>query len=186
MSPLVRQPLTVEHALLGFLRERPMHGYEIHQLMIDPAGLGLVWQVKQSHLYAMLDKLESDGFITGRQETQNMRPPRRVFRLTPLGRRAFQAWLSRPVSHGREVRLEFMAKLYFARREGPERAAGLLKLQREVCSDWRATFEAQSKTPGADPDYGRLVRQFRLGQIEAMIAWLDQCAESLSARGRGT
>src|SRR5712692_2813615 len=159
MSPLVRQPLTVEHALLGFLRERPMHGYEIHHLMIDPAGLGLVWQVKQSHLYAMLDKLESDGFIAGRQETQNMRPPRRVFRLTPLGRRALQAWLGRPVSHGREVRLEFMAKLYFARREGPERVAELLMLQRQVCGEWRATLEARSTTDQAGSGYERLVRQ---------------------------
>jgi DNA-binding PadR family transcriptional regulator len=186
MSPLVRQPLTVEHALLGFLRERPMHGYEIHHLMIDPAGLGLVWQVKQSHLYAMLDKLENDGCIAGRQETQHMRPPRRVFRLTSAGRRAFQAWLSRPVSHGREVRLEFMAKVYFAQREGPERVAGLLQLQRQVCGAWRATLETQSTTARAGPDYERLVRQFRLGQIEAMIAWLDQCAESLPAPDHGT
>jgi hypothetical protein len=64
--------------------------------------------------------------------------------------------------------------------------AGLLQLQREVCSQWRAGFEAQTAAPGADPDYGRLVRQFRLGQIEAMIAWLDQCAESLPTRGHGS
>ena len=78
MSPLLRQPLTVEHALLGFLHERPMHGYEIHQHLAGLAGLGLVWQVKQSHLYAMLDKLEGDGYIAGRQQSQDARPPRRI------------------------------------------------------------------------------------------------------------
>ena len=115
-----------------------------------------------------------------------MRPPRRVFRLTPLGRRALQAWLGRPVSHGREVRLEFMAKLYFARREGPERVAELLQLQRQVCGEWRATLEARSTTDQAGSGYERLVRQFRLGQIQAMIAWLDQCAESLAAPDHGS
>src|SRR5438093_383044 len=62
MSPLLRQPLTVEHALLGFLQQQPMHGYEIYQHLAGLAGLGLVWQVKQSHLYALLDKLEADGY----------------------------------------------------------------------------------------------------------------------------
>ena len=152
MSPLLRQPLTVEHALLGFLRERPMHGYEIYQRLAGLAGLGLVWQVKQSHLYAMLDKLEGDGYIAGRQQAQAARPPRRIFRLTGAGRKAFRGWLKRPVAHGREIRLEFMAKLFFARREGPEWVDGLIARQKEECADWRANIwlmlEAGRLRPG--------------------------------------
>ena len=95
MSPLLRQPLTVELALLGFLHQQPMHGYEIHQHLAGLAGLGLVWQVKQSHLYALLDKLEADGYIAGHQHVQDTRPPRKIFRLTSAGRKAFRDWLSR-------------------------------------------------------------------------------------------
>ena len=44
MSPMIRQPLTIEYALLGFLRQQPRHGYEIYQQLSDPTGLGLVWR----------------------------------------------------------------------------------------------------------------------------------------------
>jgi PadR family transcriptional regulator AphA len=178
MSPLVRQPLTLEHALLGFLYERPMHGYEIHQYLASLAGLGLVWQVKQSHLYAMLDKLEGDGYIAGKQQAQAMRPPRRVFRLTSAGRKAFRDWLSRPVSHGREIRLEFLAKLYFARRVGAGWVSQLIERQRQECGDWRASLLAQSAANAERGAFAWLVYQFRVSQVESMLAWLDLCAEA--------
>jgi DNA-binding PadR family transcriptional regulator len=177
MSPLVRQPLTLEHALLGYLNERPMHGYEIHQNMASLAGLGLVWQVKQSHLYAMLDKLEGDGYIAGKQQAQDTRPPRRVFRLTGAGRKAFRAWLGRPVSHGREIRMEFMAKLYFARRAGPEAVSQLIERQRQECGDWRAGLQAQAAANAERDSFAWLVYQFRVSQVETILAWLDVCAD---------
>ena len=177
MSPLLRQPLTVEHALLGFLNERPMHGYEIHQRLVGLAGLGLAWQVKQSHLYAMLDKLEGDGYIAGKQQAQDMRPPRRVFRLTAAGRRAFRDWLNRPVSHGREIRLEFMAKLFFVQAEGPMVVRELIERQRQECQVWRGKLLEQVNAVERG-SFEWLVFQFRVGQVEAMLTWLDQCAES--------
>ncbi len=178
MSPLLRQPLTVEHALLGFLHTQPMHGYEIHQHLAGLAGLGLVWAVKQSHLYAMLDKLEADGYIAGRQQAQDTRPPRRIFHLTAAGRRAFREWLSRPVSHGREIRLEFMAKLYFARREGPEWVSQLIALQQAECGQWRAKLLAQAAGSPGVGSFEWLVFQFRIRQVDSMLDWLAVCAES--------
>ncbi len=47
MSPMIKTPLTIEHALLGFLRQRPMHAYEIHQTLLRAEALGLVWHLKQ-------------------------------------------------------------------------------------------------------------------------------------------
>jgi len=178
MSPLLRQPLTVEHALLGFLHAKPMHGYEIHQHLAGLVGLGLVWAVKQSHLYAMLDKLEADGYITGRQQPQDARPPRRIFHLTAAGRKAFRDWLSRPVSHGREIRLEFMAKLFFARREGPDWVSQLIVRQQDECAQWRAKLLAQADaSPGAG-SFEWLVFQFRIRQVDSMLDWLVLCADT--------
>src|SRR5258706_7246757 len=92
----------------------------------------------------MLERLEPDGSIAGRQQAQDTRPPRRIFHLTAAGRRAFREWLSRPVSHGREIPLEFMAKLYFARREGPEWVSQLIALQQAECRPWRAKTLARA------------------------------------------
>src|SRR4051812_40584710 len=97
MSPMVRLPLTTEHALLGFLRQQPMYGYEIHQQLSESAGLGLVWRLKQSQLYALLGKLEQEGYIVATLEAQDARPPRKVYRLTGSGHLAFLEWVQTPV-----------------------------------------------------------------------------------------
>src|SRR3712207_428899 len=114
MSPMVKLPLTLEHALLGFLWQRPMHAYEIHQMLKEARALGLIWHLKQSQLYALLARLEEEGYITSITEPQGTRPPRRVMHLTSQGREAFQRWLVEPVAHGRDFRQEFLAKLFFA------------------------------------------------------------------------
>ena len=98
MSPMVRRSLTIEHALLGFLQQSPLHGYQLHQQVSDPAGLKLVWYVKQAQLYSLLGRLEEAGYITSSIQQQETRPARRVFQLTKAGLEAFQNWLYSPVS----------------------------------------------------------------------------------------
>src|SRR5262245_54261762 len=126
MSPLIRLPLTIEFALLGFLRSGALHGYEIHRRLSDPVGLGLVWHVKQSQLYALLTKLEAEGYLSSSFKAQETRPTRKIYRLTKNGTDTFLEWVQNPVPHGRDIRLDFMVKFYFAQREGSKVAARLL------------------------------------------------------------
>lgn len=180
MSPLTRPSLSIEYALLGFLRRRPMHGYQIHRQLSDPAGLGLVWRLKQSQLYALLAKLEGEGYITARLRTQDARPPRKVFRLTRAGRDAFLDWVSSPVSHGRQIRLEFLAKFYFARQEGVEVGATLVERQQAACRSWLDAQQKQAEAVRGSQPYNWLVSQFRISQIKAMLAWLEICQQTLA------
>jgi len=181
MSPLIRLPLTIEYGLLGFLHAGPLHGYEIHRRLADRAGLGRVWRLKQSHLYALLARLEAEGLIGSRREPQATRPTRRVFALTDAGRQALADWAQSPVARGREVRLDFMAKLYCARPFGPAVVAQLIARQRAALAGWLA--EVRGQTPAAAPAealFARLVDDFRAGQIEAMLAWLDKVERALA------
>ena len=180
MSPMVSSPLTIEHVLLGFLHHEPTHGYEIHRRLSDPEGLGLVWHVKQNKLYALLAKLERKGYVTIELEPQNNRPPRKIFQLTEAGRQAFLTWVQSPVQHGRKLRLDFLAKLYFARREGEVVTRHLIEQQRVVCQSWLAQEHAQAGALRETRPYDWLVHEFRVGQIDAMLAWLDTCQEALS------
>jgi PadR family transcriptional regulator AphA len=181
VSPMTRQPLGTELALLGFLRQRPMHGYEIYQQLADPAGLWAIWRMKQSQLYALLDRLEEEGYVTATLKPQQSRPARRVFRLNKAGRDIFLKWVQLPVKHGREIRLDFLAKFYFARREGAKTATTLISNQREACQDWLAEQRLIAKAQAAASDEW-LISQFRIGQIKATLGWLDQC-ESLVRAG---
>ena len=181
MSPMIRQPLTVELALLGFLREGPLHGYEIHRRLSDPAGLGEVWRLKQSHLYALLTRLADEGYLSSTFEPQETRPNRRRYRLTRVGRAALRAWVKAPVARGRDVRLDFLTKYFFAEREGPAIAERLIQAQRVVCEDWLRQQQRQAETARARRPFEWKVCQFRLGQIEAMLTWLDVCAGALAS-----
>lgn len=181
MSPMIRQPLSTELALLGFLRQRPMHGYEIYQRLTDPAGLWVIWRMKQSQLYALLDRLEAEGYITATLKPQEARPPRKVFRLTKGGREIFLAWARSPVLHGRDIRLDFLAKFYFARREGPEVAEQLIEHQRTACWNWLTEQRSHARAIQDARSDEWLICQFRIGQIEAILAWLDKCADLVTA-----
>jgi DNA-binding PadR family transcriptional regulator len=186
MSRTERHPLTMEHALLGFLRQRPMHGYEIYQRITDPDGLWLVWRMKQSQLYALLIRLEAEEYITSTLQPQDAHPPRKVYKLTRAGRERYLDWVRSAVPHGRELRQDFFGKLYFALQEGPEVAAQLLARQREACHTWLADMRAAQElsdesVPGLhlDPSFESLVSQFRIGQIESMLEWLDASEQKL-------
>lgn len=178
--PRVNIPLSTEFALLGFLRRQPMYGYEIHQQLSATTGLGLVWRLKQSQLYALLAKLEREGYVATTIEYQDARPPRKMFELTEAGRQAFQDWVQGPVSQGRKLRLDFLAKLYFAQLEGPEVVARLIERQRVACRDWLRQQEEETGGLRHSQPYDWLVHKFRMGQIEAMLTWLDTCQEALS------
>lgn len=171
MSPLRQTPLATELALLGFLRQRPMHGYEIHQQLSDPQGLDGLWRMKLSRLYALLGRLEDQGYVAAQTELQGDRPPRKVFHLTPAGQDAFLAWLETPVRQPRAMRLEFMLKLYFARLESPSAVARLVANQRRQCTEWlEGPLVA---TPVEAADFQAIVSRYRQGQIAAMASWLD-------------
>jgi PadR family transcriptional regulator AphA len=173
MSPSRRRtPLSIEWSLLGFLAERPMHGYEICQRLSKAAELGLVWHLKQSRLYALLARLEERGYVDYTMEPQDSRPPRKVYALTPEGKAALDAWLHSPVEHGRDFRLEFLAKLYFAQREGEAELRALFEAQHSLCQRWLERQQAalDALEPGT---FEWLVYHFRLGQVQAIVEWLD-------------
>lgn len=166
-----------EPAILGFLRERSLHGYEIHRLLADPTGLDGLWQLKLSRLYAILNRLEAQGYVTATIEPQAERPPRKVFCLTATGTAVFLQWVDTAVAQPRALRLAFMLKLYFARRESPATAARLIARQQAVSAGWLAgplVVAASHATP-----HQQAVRRFRRGQIEAIDQWLSWLAETV-------
>jgi PadR family transcriptional regulator AphA len=178
--PMIKTPLTMEYALLGFLRRRPMHAYEMHQTLMQTEALGLVWRVKQSQLYALITRLEEEGFVTSTTEPQDARPARKVLQLTPAGEAAYHEWVNTPVAHGRDFRLEFLAKLFFASQEGPLTLKTLIAAQRQACTMLIESLTSRVDALPADQPFDRLVLRFRISQLTAILTWLDECAVALA------
>jgi molybdate transport system substrate-binding protein len=179
MSPRRQQPLTIEHALLGLLREQPLHGYDLYQRLLAPGALGCVWPLKQSQFYALLSKLEQVGYLRVCQEQASSYPPRKMLHLTSAGAAAFAAWQAAPTSYesdcDAEVQRDLLARLFFARREGSSAVRVLLA---EQCEANQARRDELVHTLQSLPahSYEYLVLQWRLRQLAALQEWLDTWA----------
>jgi PadR family transcriptional regulator AphA len=165
----------LEYALLGFLTRQPRHGYELHKELSQLEGIGLVWKIKQAHLYALLDKLENRGLVTSKLVTTISYPPRKEYQLTKAGRKAFEDWMLSPVEHGRELRQDFLAKFYFARLHGEKTTRQVLEAQRKALESLQTHLEIEDGALNISQTYEKQVYQFRLKQIQAFIEWLDTC-----------
>jgi DNA-binding PadR family transcriptional regulator len=170
--------LPLEQALLGFLMQGPLHGYDLHRRAEDE--LGRIWHMGISNVYGTLKRLEQTGHVESTLSPQESRPPRKVYCITLTGRESFLAWVRQPVPAIRRMRVEFLAKLYFLHTLGLEGAEALIAGQEAVCRERLERFghDAAQCEPG---DFDRLVFDFRLRQIEAILEWLAACREELGA-----
>jgi PadR family transcriptional regulator, regulatory protein AphA len=177
--PRAASPLTLEYILLGLLNQQPVHGYNLYKQISGMQGVMQVWRVKQSQLYALLDKLEKDGYLQSSQFSNESRPPRKEYHITPAGQAAFLAWVGSTAPHPRDMRQEFLARLYFAMSESADSAAALIDKQTTACLSWLEHFQQQSGQLAAEKTYDRIVLRFRIIQTEALLRWLEECRQSL-------
>ena len=180
--------MPAEHALLGLIARSggEAHGYELAR-HFDPAHpLGDVLRLEQAMLYQHLKKLERRGWLTMTVQPQESRPARRVYRITDAGRTELRRWLEEPVARTREIRLEFLVKLFFAVDFDPGRARRLVAEQLAVCHQLAGSLEGQIASLGAgdggdapsetEAAFHRVVLELRRDQTAAAAAWLERVA----------
>lgn len=182
MSPRPSLPLTHEYILLGLLHQKPMHGYELHKEISSREGIALIWAIKQSRLYALLDKLESQGMLASTLVPGEAHPMRKEFRLTEAGQQAFQAWIQSPVHHPREIRQDFLARLYFASQISPRSVTHLIQQQQAICREWLEGLKQRELQLREGQDYERIVYDFRATQITGMLEWLSSLEIKLTQK----
>lgn len=171
------------YAILGLLRERPMHGYEIAQHFKPEEDLGQVIPADMSTIYTFLKDLQEHGLIRGEQVTVGARPPRKVFSLADDAEDFFLAWLRRPVARMREVRLDFLLKLYFAQQFGTAEAKALVKAQITACRDYLERQKAHTRDI-QPTSFESLVLESKLTAAESMLEWLNRIAARVVSHRR--
>ena len=68
----------------------PMYGYQIAK-QLDETGEGVL-SGKQSALYPVLRSLDAAGLLASEVEPSVSGPPRRYYRITPMGLRVLDEW----------------------------------------------------------------------------------------------
>jgi PadR family transcriptional regulator, regulatory protein AphA len=166
-----------DETVLGILAAEPQHGYQLLARFQSKADLGRVWTMSTSQLYAVLKRLEETGLIRGRKVESGEAPPRREYSVTAAGRRRLDAWLQEDQlsTSIRQVRVQFISRLYVARMlKHPTR--DLVDRQRAVCEAQRGKLLAQRKVT---TEMEGLVLDFVIGQLDAVLVWLDECEQKL-------
>jgi DNA-binding PadR family transcriptional regulator len=168
---------TTEAAVLALLAiEGERSGYDLSKLV--EKSIAHVWAPARSGLYAVLPRLEQAGLAAHRVVAQASRPEKRLYRVTPAGRRALDAWLEAVEPGATEG---FLLKLFVGGLSSNE-------ILLEQVAQFRADTAAQLETYRAiEPTntneghdwYHRHLLRLGIARAELDLKWADDVARAL-------
>ncbi len=158
----------IELAILGLLKERPMHGYQLNRELSEQ--LGGLWRVSYGSLYPSLRRLERQGAIISEPGTGARR--KTVYAITPEGERLFLELLEETPQENQTEDARFRVRLAFFRYLPPETRVRLLERRRQALETRLDDVKAHLRDSATTDDYQRaLLDHARVG-TESDIAWL--------------
>jgi DNA-binding PadR family transcriptional regulator len=183
----------LELAILGLLKEQPLHGYELKKRLGET--LGSLWGISYGSLYPALRRLEHDGLIeivepetvaapipaTGsldgdlaaarlRRPVKKSRRTRKAYRLTTRGDARLSELLLDDDVTGDDERT-FAVKLAFCRHLDP--AARLELLERRRAALANRLSSARRHSPGRGDRYTRSLFEHRAQSTERDLEWVE-------------
>jgi DNA-binding PadR family transcriptional regulator len=185
----------LELAVLGLLKDQPLHGYELKKRLGE--AVGTFWGVSFGSLYPALRRLERAGSITIDQPASRSagavpatgslageaaaarlravattagRRTRKAYRITEAGEAQFRALLAAEDT-GDDER-GFAVKLTFCRHLDPAARLTLLERRRAEVAD--RLGRARRAHPAGLDRYTRSLVEHRTSSTERDLAWIDE------------
>jgi PadR family transcriptional regulator AphA len=84
------QPVSLRHALLGVLKDRPLTGYDLVRQF--QGTLGFLWSAPQSQIYPELRRMEAAGLVTATVAPRGQRAQKRIYSVTDEGMAELRRW----------------------------------------------------------------------------------------------
>lgn len=165
-----------ELLLLGLLRRKDMHGYQLHEFI--ERYMQVCVDLKKPTAYYLLDKLAQAGYVTQSEEREGNRPPRRVYALTEAGEQYFQELLAQNLASYLPARFPGTVGLAFLDALEVGDAAALLQQRRHTLTEHLTHAQA------APPHIGslQLVLEHQIAHLQAELVWLDGVIARLGSK----
>lgn len=165
----------LELAILGLLKEQPMHGYELRKQLSQK--LGFFWTVSFGSLYPTLKRLEQRGVVKMHAYGDKPSRKRQVYAITERGEREFLELLAESaVTRWEEDK--FPLRLAFFRYLKPEMRIRLLERRKVYLEDkldfGRASLRRTLDRTNRADSYTVSLMRHGLDTTERDIAWLDE------------
>ncbi len=100
--------MSLDHALLVSLLEKPSSGYELARRF--DRSIGYFWHATHQQIYKVLARMEEAGWISGEVQAGEAAPDRKLFSVTGAGRGEVSRWLAEP-TEPEGIRDSLMVKL---------------------------------------------------------------------------
>jgi PadR family transcriptional regulator, regulatory protein AphA len=168
--------------ILGFLIGNPKHGYELFKEFSNSNGIGEVYRIKIGKMYSILKNFEGKEYILAKTIYIGNRPPKKLYRITKKGEAAFNNWMITPITHGRDFRIIFLLKLFFLKNSDVFNSHNLILKQKIECKEWAKRIKNSINKNSEISAYNRIVKQYRLSQIEGYVKWLNWCERTINEK----
>jgi DNA-binding PadR family transcriptional regulator len=160
----------LELAILGLLKERSMHGYQLSKRLTDT--LGGFWRVSYGSLYPSLKRLEKQGAVEQVFDQQEVGRRKNVYRITETGEGLFRDLLEEAGSDATGEDNRFRVRLAFFKYLAPESRIRLLERRRAFLEERLDTIAASLAATSGDT-YTVSLMQHGRETTEQDIAWLN-------------
>ncbi len=159
--------MSLGHAFLGLLEDRPRHGYELKHLY--DGRFGPSQPIKFGQVYATLSRLRRDGLVDIDSVEAGGGPDRKVYVITPAGVTDLERWLREPEPPSGFGRKALFTKVVLALMSGRSAA--------EVLDAQRATHLARmrelTERKRASDLTEAMACDFELFHLEADLRWIE-------------
>lgn len=165
--------MSVRHAVLGLLAQRPRHGYELRAAFEAFVGGRENWDVNPAQIYSTLTRLKENGLVTEDGLSQAAGPEKRVYAITPQGKSALVEWFSTAVEREHQ-RDEFFIKLMVCLATGEADPQKLIQVERaKLYQDLHAITLQRSRANPRHELAHILLFDKVIMHLEADLRWMD-------------
>lgn len=179
----------LEIAVLGLLKERSMHGYQLSKQLTDT--LGGFWRVSYGSLYPTLRRLEKQGAVEQVFSKEEVGRRKNVYRITAQGEELFDTLILETGAHESSEDNKFRVRLRFFKHLKPESRIRLLERRRAYLEERLDQIqEALNRTQERIDSYTLSLMTHGQDSTRSDIAWLDELITAersqLAAAGNGS
>lgn len=180
---------TTSYAVLGMLSfGQELSGYDLMKAI--ESSVGFFWSPAKSQVYAELRRLVAAGYATEREVTQETRPDKRLYVITPAGEEALGAWLTEDDPEPEAFRSTFLMRLFFGHRMSQEQVTRQVRAFRAYNEAMLARFrgieqQIREQAPQQLHDYPHLTLTYGIAHSEAILDWCDQTLKELGKKKGG-
>ena len=163
----------LDMAILGLLKERPMHGYELKKRL--SYMLGHFWTVSYGSLYPALKRLERAGDIERAYSVREKTRHRNVYRVTRAGENDFIKLLGDTVTDNSFADDEkFDLRMAFFQYLEPETRLKLLEKRVKYLKEQIPKFKAYRSSNRDQDRYRTSLFRHKVEQVKSDIRWLER------------